>query len=404
MNIPLKEPPSKSTGANHGLAGFAILSFGFRPFFMLASAYAALALVVWIGALMGWLSPPFAMAPADWHIHEMLFGFAAAGLAGFLLTAVANWTGREPVRGAPLAGLSALWLAGRLAVTRGQDLSPGMVAAMDLPFLATLTLVFGREVMAGGNRRNYPIIAAVAFLTLANGLTHAEAFGLEPEWMGVGQRLGMHVYILLIILIGGRIIPAFTGNWLKKTGRPGEPVTIWVFELAVLGIAIVAAVSDTMMPGGPVTSGIFIVVGGLHLIRLGRWRGLQTLSEPIVWILHLGYLWVGVGCVLLGLSGLDNGVSRVAAVHALTAGAIGTMFLAMMTRATLGHTGRALEVGPGTVMAYVLVTLAAVSRVIAPWWDTVWVELMIMSAGTWIAGFGLFFALYFPLWVKPRAP
>lgn len=402
MNTPLQEPPSK--WSVEGLAGIPLLSYGFRPFFMFASAYAALAMMVWIGALMGWLSPPFAMAPVDWHSHEMLFGFAAAGLAGFLLTAVANWTGREPVKGVPLAGLAVLWLAGRLAVTRGQDLSPEMVAAMDLPFLATLTVVFGREVMAAGARRNYPIVAAVAFLTLANALTHGAAFGLGAEWVGVGQRLGMHIYILLIALIGGRVIPAFTGNWLKKTGRPGVPVTIWAFELAVLGVAIVAAVSDTTMPGGPVTSGVLIVAGGLHLIRLGRWQGLQTLSEPIVWILHLGYLWVGVGSVLLGLSGLDHGIPRVAGVHVLTAGAIGTMFLAMMTRASLGHTGRALAVGPGTVMAYVLVTLATVSRVIAPWWDAVWAELMIMSAGTWIAGFGLFFALYFPFWTKPRAP
>lgn len=360
-------------------------------------------MVVWIGALMGWLSPPFAMSPVDWHIHEMLFGFGAAGLAGFLLTAVATWTGREPVKGVQLAGLSVLWIAGRLAVTRGADMSPGMVAAMDLPFLATLTVVFGREVIAAGNRRNYPIVAAVALLTVANALTHAGAFGLGSEWIGVGERLGMHIFILLIILIGGRVIPAFTGNWLKKTGRSGEPVRIWVVELAVMGTAIVAAVADTIMPGGPVTSGMFILAGGLHLIRLSRWQGLQTLGEPIVWVLHLGYLWVGVGCLLLGLSGLDHGVPRVAAVHALTAGAMGTMFLAMMTRASLGHSGRPLAVGPATVMAYVLVTLATVSRVIAPWWESLWAELMIMSAGTWIAAFGLFFALYFPLWTRPRA-
>ncbi len=402
MNNSSQHPPSKWSA--EGLAAIPFLSYGFRPFFMFASAYGALAMLVWIGAVMGWLSPPFAMPAVDWHIHEMLFGFAAAGLAGFLLTAVANWTGREPVKGLPLAGLSVLWIAGRLAVTRGEDMSPGMVAAMDLPFLASLTVVFGREVIAAGNRRNFPLIGAVALLTVANALTHAEAFGLGTEWVGVGQRLGMHIYILLIALIGGRVIPAFTGNWLKKTGRPGEPVTIWVFELAVLGIAIVAAVADTILPGGPVTSGMFVLAGGLHLIRLARWRGLDTLSEPIVWVLHLGYLWVGVGSLLLGFSGLENGVPRVAAVHALTAGAVGTMFLAMMTRASLGHSGRPLAVGPATVMAYVLITLAAVSRVIAPWWDAVWAELMIMSAGTWIAGFGLFFALYFPLWIRPRTP
>ncbi len=400
MSAPLQEPPSK--WSVEGLAGIPFLSYGFRPFFAFASAYAALAMVVWVGTLMGWLSPPFAMPAVDWHIHEMLFGFAAAGLAGFLLTAVASWTGREPVKGMPLVGLSVLWIAGRLAVTRGDDLSPAMVAAMDLPFLATLTVVFGREVIAASNKRNFPIIGAVAFLTVANGLTHAEAFGLNREWVGVGERLGMHVYLLLIILIGGRVIPAFTGNWLKKIGRPGEPVSIWAFELAVFGIAIIAAVADTMMPGGPVTSGVLVLAGGLHLIRLSRWQGLQTLSEPIVWVLHLGYLWVGVGFLLLGFSGLDYGVPRVAAVHALTAGAIGTMFLAMMTRASLGHTGRPLAVSPATVMTYVLVTMAVVSRVVAPWWDSLWAEWMIMSAGTWIAGFGLFFALYFPLWSKPR--
>ncbi len=400
MAIPVEDPKSKEVvGAMDRIALF---SYGFRPFFMLAVGYAAIAMALWIAQLNGWPAPPLAMTGVDWHAHEMFFGFAAAGVAGFLLTAVPNWTGRPPVKGWPLALLAGLWLAGRLAMIFGEHLGPAPVAVIDVLFLVVILGVTGAGVIAAGNRRNLPILGMLALLAIANGLTHTVAFDVDGDWADVGRRFGMHLFLLLIALIGGRIVPAFTGNWLRQTGRVEEPAPFGNFDKAVLAVAAAGALADTAMPGTLPAGGLLVVAGVLHLVRLGRWRGHLTLGVPIVWVLHLGYLWLAVGTLLLGLSALSDVAPRIAGVHALTAGAIGTMFVAVMSRASLGHTGRALVAGPATVTVYGLVSLAALTRTLAPWWDAAFGELLAVSAAAWIAGYGLFLAAYLPVWVGPR--
>ena len=401
MAIAVEEPKSKD--AVGPLASMPLFSYGFRPFFMLAVGYAVIAMALWIALVVGWPGPPLAMAGVNWHAHEMFFGFAGAGVAGFLLTAVPSWTGKPPAKGGPLVLLAALWLAGRVAMIFGEGLGPARVAVIDLSFLVAVLAVTGSAVVAAGNRRNFPILGMLALLATANGLTHDAGFGLDADWVGVGQRLGMHLFLLLIALVGGRIVPAFTGNWLKQTGRTATPAPFGTVDKAVLVVAAAAAVADTAAPGTAVAGALLVVAGVLHAVRLSRWQGRLTLGEPIVWVLHLGYLWLAAGSLLLGLSALTDAVPRVAGVHALTAGAIGTMFVAVMSRASLGHTGRALVAGPATIAVYVLVTVAALTRTLAPWWDAAFIEVLAVSAATWIAGYGLFFAAYFPVWFGPRA-
>jgi uncharacterized protein involved in response to NO len=399
MGLSVQEPSK----ARRQAAGLPLFSYGFRPFFLLAAGYAAIAMALWIALLRGWPGPPLAMAGVAWHAHEMFFGFAGAGVAGFLLTAVPNWTGKPPVKGWPLAVLAGVWLAGRGVMIFGEGLGPVPVAVVDLLFLVAVLGVAGSAVIAAGNRRNLPILGMLALLGVANGLTHAAAFDLDGDWAGVGRRLGMHLFLLLIALVGGRIVPAFTGNWLAQTGRAEKPLPFGNVDKATLAAAAAAALADTAAPGTLPAGGLLVVAGVLHLVRLGRWRGHLTLGAPIVWVLHLGYLWLAVGSLLLGLSALTDGVPRIAGVHALTAGAIGTMFVAVMSRASLGHTGRALIAGPATVTVYGLVTLAALTRTLAPWFDAAFTELLAVSAAAWIAGYGLFFVAYLPVWVGPRA-
>ena len=399
MPIPLNEPDK----AGRTAIDIPLFSYGFRPFFMLAVGYAAVAMALWIAQLNGWSGLPLAMPGVDWHAHEMFFGFAGAGVAGFLLTAVPNWTGRPPVKGWPLALLSVLWLAGRLVMIFGEGLGPAPVAVIDLLFLVAVLGVAGSAVIAAGNRRNLPILGMLALLVIANGLTHAAGFDLDTDWAGVGRRFGMHLLLLLIALVGGRIVPAFTGSWLGQTGRSEKPLPFGNIDKATLAVAAAAALADTAMPGTLPAGGLLVVAGVLHLVRLGRWQGHLTLGVPIVWVLHLGYLWLAAGTLLLGLSGLSDFVPRIAGVHALTAGAIGTMLVAVMSRASLGHTGRALVAGPAMVTVYGLVSVAALTRIVAPWSDAIFTELLAVSAAAWIAGYGLFFAAYLPVWVGPRA-
>ena len=378
-----------------------LLTAAFRPFFLAAAIWSAAALALWIGVLAGSVGLPSRFDPLSWHIHEMLFGFVLAAIAGFLLTAIANWTGRPPVAGTPLLLLAALWLAGRAACLLSA-LCPGWFGvAADLAFPVALTLVAARELIAGGNRRNYPLLAPLVLLAVADLLTHLTALGLDVP-IGLGWRLAMFCVVVLLSVIAGRIVPAFTRNWLRASGRLHTPPETALLDRVALGALHLGLLLWVFVPDSPAIGAVLVVGGMLHLWRLARWCGFATMREPLLLVLHLGCLWLALGTLLLGLSSLSAAVPPAAGIHALTAGAFGTMILGVMARATLGHTGRALHADGATVTMFGLVTLAGVLRLAAAWPDAWTLYLLEASAAAWVAAFALFVAHYGPMLVRPR--
>jgi uncharacterized protein involved in response to NO len=370
-------------------AGPTLLRQGFRPFFLGAGIWAFAAMLLWILAVQGSLSIPTAFDPVGWHAHEMLFGFVVAAIAGFLLTAIPNWTGRMPLQGPALALLVGVWLTGRLAVYGSGWIGAGSAAALDLAFLALMLGVVLREILAGRNWRNLPLPIVLGGLLAANALTHAQATGVAATG-ALGQRLGTGLVILLIGLIGGRIIPRFTLNWLKKQGCSRLPARFGALDRVALVLLAAALAAWVIAPESHISGAALIVASLATLIRLLRWCGDLTSIEPLVWSLHLGFAWVPVGLLLIGLSTFLPAVPPVAGMHALSAGAIGGMTLAVMTRATLGHAGRPLSADRWTTAIYLLVAAAAALRVAAPFSAEAYLSLLWLSGLAWSAAFGLF--------------
>jgi len=384
-------------------SGPAILSYGFRPFFLLAGIWAALAMALWVAMLAGLASLPSAFDPISWHAHEFLWGFLGAVLAGFLLTAVPNWTGGLPIIGWPLAGLVALWLAGRIAVAVSTWLPPLAVALADLAFLAALALALLREVVAGRNWRNLPVLALLGLMVAANGAFHAQAAAGGAPAQGAAMRAGLSVAVLLIALIGGRVVPSFTRNWLaRQPGHGRLPTPPGRADMACIGLSLAALLLWTALPQAAVTAAACLAAGLANLWRLSRWSGLQTRAEPLLWVLHLGFAFVPLGFMLVAAAAWAPALFPAAGMqHAWLAGAIGTMTLAMMTRASLGHSGQALTAGRGTTAVYVLVLLAALLRLAAGFVPgQTW--LLTVSGSAWIAAFGGFALLYAPLFMRAR--
>jgi uncharacterized protein involved in response to NO len=383
-------------------SGPAILSAGFRPFFLLAALWAAIAIPLWLCVFAGRADLPSLLAPSVWHVHEMIYGFGAATVAGFLLTAIPNWTGRMPLQGGPLALLVLLWAAGRGAVLLSEWIGAPAAMALDLAFPAAFFGVVAREILAGRNWRNLPMLVALALLFAGNLLVHLDAIGVAVT-AAAGNRLGIATLLLLIGLVGGRIIPSFTGNWLAKQ-RPdvAPPAAFNAFDRAALVLTALALLVWVIVPDVVAASWLEMAAGAAVALRLARWRGHAVWSEPLLWILHLGYGWLAAGLLLLGLNGILDVLPSTAALHALTAGAIGTMTLAVMTRASLGHTGQALTASPGTTAIYVLVTLAAFVRVLAGTASSAYEPLLMIAGAAWTAAFGLFVVLYVGPLSRPR--
>lgn len=384
-----------TAAARRAYRGPALFSFGFRPFFLLGSVWAAIAVPIWIWSYLGGAAP---VAHRDWHVHEMLFGFLGAVLAGFLTTAVPNWTGRMPVIGAPLAGLVALWFAGRIAMLGAYWLGP-WASVVDAAFLLTFAGVIWREVLEGRNWRNLPVCGLVTAFALANVAFHLDA----ALWQsGVGERLALGAIAVLLALIGGRIVPSFTRNWMKARRLAPEPALFSRLDQAALALTGAGALTWTFAPQTAVTGALLSLAGAANLVRLARWRGWMAAREPLVWILHLGYAWLGLGLLLLGVSRLTLAVPQTAGVHALTAGAVGVMTLAVMTRASRGHTGRPLAADAATTAIYATINLAAVLRFAAPFAGAGQAPLLILSAALWSLAFGGFALAYGRMLTAPR--
>lgn len=379
----------------------AFLRGGFRPFFFGGAVWAIVALTLWLTALAGATTLPSALDPLVWHRHEMLFGFVGAVVAGFLLTAIPNWTGRLPIAGASLASLFGLWALARLAVLCSAEIGQGAAAALDVGFYLVLAALAAREVLAAKNR-NVPIVALVLLFGFANALDHAAAAGIIAD-EGLGWRSGLALVVVMISLVGGRIIPSFTRNWLAKNGvKQGLPGQPGAFDMATIAVTAAGLFAWAVLADRPLAGALLVAAGLLQAVRLGRWSGLKAVADPLVFILHVGYAWVPVGLVLLGAAILGTAVPRSAAIHALTAGAMATMILAVMTRATLGHTGRELRASPATVIVYVLVTLGALLRVTAPLGFIDYTFGMEVSAVAWGGAFLVFLLAYGPILFAPR--
>jgi uncharacterized protein involved in response to NO len=373
----------------------ALLSAGFRPFFFLGALWAALAVPLWLAAYAHGYALRGPLPAMVWHAHEMIYGFGLAAVTGFLLTAIPNWTGRLPLRGARLAALAALWLAARVAL-----FTPAPWIGLLFPL--ALIVVVAREVAAARNFHNLPVVAVLGVLFIGDLLVQLHALDVAYT-AALGNRIGVATLLLLIALIGGRIVPSFTRNWLAKN-RPAlpEPAPHSALDWACLFLGLCGLAAWAAAPDSPVGFSLEIA-GGLALgLRLARWRGLATLKEPLLFVLHAGYAWLAYGLLFTGLNGFFHWLPPGAPLHALTVGAIGTMTLAVMTRATLGHTGRALAAGRGTVAIYLLVTLAAALRFAAPVAGSHLVLVVSLAGCAWSAAFGLYALLYGPLLIGKK--
>ncbi|GAA6202660.1 NnrS family protein [Aquicoccus sp. SU-CL01552] len=382
--------------------GPALFTFGFRPFFLFGALWAGLAMPLWIMVFAGAFELPSRFDPVSWHAHAFLFGYLGAIVAGFLLTAVPNWTGRLPVVGWQLAGLFALWCAGRVAVLVSALLPAWGAAAIDLAFPLVLSAVLLREIVAGKNWRNLIVLAMLALFLVANLLFHIEAARGDYAAEGFGLRLGLASGLMMIGVIGGRIVPSFTRNWLVREGRADRPAApMQRFDKAVLVVSLLMLMLWVALPSQPVTGFGLLLMGGLHLARLVRWKGLRTGAEPLVWVLHLAYACVPLGALWSGLSVLrPDWIAPAGAQHLWMAGAVGLMTLAVMTRATLGHTGQALRAGPATLALYLALVVSVLFRMAAGLWPAM--ALYHLSATFWTLAFVGFAAVYGPLLARRR--
>lgn len=379
-----------------------VFTYGFRTFFLAAGGFAALSILLWLPVFLGHVALPVAMAPRDWHAHEMVFGYAAAAIAGFLLTAIPNWTGRPPVAGRPLMGLAAAWLAGRIGMAISELIGLHVAMALDLLFLPLLALVAGREIVAAGNRRNFKILVILGLLIAANVQFHVEV--LREGLADVGLRLGLAVVVGLIVLIAGRIVPNFTRNALIRLPPGRLPGPFNRVDIASIVVSVGALAAWVVAPDTRVAGGLAIVAGLLQLVRLGRWTGDRARGDWLVLILHLAYAFIPIGFLLAGASALAPAPMPGAASHAWGVGGIGLMTLAVMTRATLGHTGRALAASRGTVLVYGLALLAALARIAASFPSTLDTALLQLAAVAWTAAFVGFAAIYGPMMVRTTTP
>lgn len=382
-----------------GYKGPALFSFGFRPFFLFSAVFAALAVPLWIAAMLG-AGDMASVITRDWHAHEMLFGYTLAVITGYMIIAGANWTGHYPVAGFPVMVLVSLWLAGRVVMLL-PGANPILILLVDGAFPIVFAGAMWREQLSARNGRNLVPCLVMTFLGLANIIFHLREFW--PELGAVSVRMALGLIVVLIVVMGGRLVPSFTRNWLAQRGTKREPIPYGRLDWGIASFVAVSLIVWQFWPQTQLTGVLLLLSSGGICIRLIRWRGWETWSEPLVWSLHISYLWLGVGLFLLGIAIVPPGhVSEDSAMHALTAGGIGTMTLAMMTRTTLSHTGRERRSGMAAFMSFLLISLAAILRTAAPFISEFYTQLLVISALFWGGGFLIFILVYGPMLVRPR--
>lgn len=398
-----EETPRRKGSIPRGLSatGPVLFSYGFRPFFLGGAIWACAAMILWILALSGGMDIGGDYGARSWHAHEMLFGFSSAVVSGFLLTAVPNWTGRLPVSGPPLMLIFLLWCAGRAAL-----LAPGILGlvpsvALEAAFLPAMLVVCLREIVAGRKWSELKVLAGLTALTLANFCFHYEAIVAgAPDY---SARLALAGLTMMIVVVGGRMLPSFTRNWLAKAGKAAFPVPYNRFDLATITLTLPAFGLWIVWPEGLPTAGAAILAAALHAVRLWRWRGWSTMGEPLVLVLHAAYAMVPIGlaAIAAAATGMLDGTS---AIHVLSVGTVSSMMLAVMTRATRGHTGREPTASVTTCACYVGIFLCAFVRPLAAFLPNSVTLVYSAAAALWIATFALFLTEYGPMLVARRKP
>jgi len=389
--IQIDEPPRRTPAPP---AGWALWALGFRPFYLLASVFAALSVPMWALQVAGWLGPGLLRGPA-WHAHEMLFGYALAVVVGFLFTAGRNWSGQPTPSGRALQALALLWLAGRLLV-----LTPWSVAAalVNVAFPLAAAYGLGRALVAGGNRRNYFFVALLVALAAAQALVHASLAGRVALSPGLGLQLGLDLVLFIMAVMAGRVVPMFTNNGVPGANAQRRPLV----ERAALGGVLAIAAADALQLHGVAMAVLLAAAAAAHAARLALWQPWATRRNALVWVLHAAYAWV-VLHLLLRAGAEAGALASSAATHALTAGAIGTLTLGMMTRTARGHTARPLRADRVDTTAYALVLAGAALRVALPLgWPTAPAAAVLASALLWSAGFALYAWHYAPWLCRPR--
>lgn len=378
---------------------FALAAKGFRPFFLLAAVFATIIVPVWLLVLGGSLRSTDYLPATVWHAHEMIFGFAAAVVAGFLLTAVGNWTGRETATGAPLLALAALWIAGRVAMLFPHLLPRALDAAVDLAFFPALALTLARPLVAARNRRNFVMIAIIGGLAAANAAVHADALGI---WPGAGRDatlVAVDLVVLVILIITGRVVPMFTRNATGVDAVRSMPRLDVATAAAMAALTVIDAVALESTAAALASA----LVGALAIARSRHWWTGRIVRHPLLWILHLGHAWVAVGMLLRASVALDPALPASAATHALTVGAIGSLTLGMMARVALGHTGRPLVPPRAVAAAFVGITAAAIVRVAGPIaFPSSYMTTLVVAGILWTSAFGAYAVFYAPILWAPR--
>lgn len=380
------------------LHGSVFFSYGFRPFFLGAALFAGVAVPAWVVMLAGDGHSAALSAARDWHLHEMVFGFLPAVITGFLLTAVPNWTDRPPLRGRALMGLFGLWLAGRLVMAMPL-FTPPLSAVIDGSFFVVVAGWIWRELTAGASWKQAPVAMVISLYASANIFFHLRA--VSGEDIDLPARMALALIMVLLTLLGGRLVPNFTGEFLAGQREPRQPASFSPFDATAIILVVLAVATWAAQPQSMAAGWLLLGAGFANGGRLLRWYGWLTWREPLVLVLHWGYGWLALALILLGGASLGFGLTKEDAVHALTTGAIGVMTLGVMTRASLGHTGRSRHAGPATVWIYLLVTIGAILRVFGPSAGLPTNLALPAAAVSWSGAYLLFAAVYGPFLLRP---
>lgn len=381
----------------------AVLSYPFRIFFLACGIYAIFIIAAWLAILLGALNLPLAWTPLYWHSHEMIFGVVTAAICGFLLTAMCNWTGAQPLKGLGLFLLVSLWLAGRVVMWMGNHLPAELVILVDAIFLPIVTVYVAYILLHHGNKRNLILAAILTLLSICNIAMHAGAYTNNFYWLWAGETSALGLITLIMVIIAGRIIPLFTINGLRSQGYDVEKIknSSLLSTLAIASTALLIPLNFfTQYPS--LIGVVALSAAVINTVRLAQWASLATKREPLLWILHVGYAWIVVALVLKSMAAFNLWVSASVWQHALGLGAMSSLILGMMTRVSLGHTGRPLTLPRFGVLIYASISTAAIIRLLVA---LNWVNFqigLILTTIAWIVAFGFFTILYYPILTKPR--